>query len=100
MSRCFHHGAVITINRLIRYDNPTDEVALRVHLLAHGGGTTGVAQIKRENHGFSGSGWHRAALETIPNGGGLRPPPFGMVSRPPGAAQTPKMTDFRVLKKS
>ena len=27
--------------------------------------------------------------------GGLRPPPFGRVSGAPGAAQTPKMTDFQ-----
>ena len=29
------------------------------------------------------------ARETIPLGGGLRPPPFGRVSMAPGAAQTP-----------
>ena len=29
--------------------------------------------------------------------GGRRPPPFGRVSGAPGAAQTPKMTDFRPL---
>ncbi len=37
------------------------------------------------------------ARETIPLGGGLRPPPFARVSGAPGAAQTPKMTDFRPL---
>ncbi len=37
------------------------------------------------------------ARETIPLGGGLRPPPFGRVSRAAGAAQIPKMTDFRSL---
>ena len=39
------------------------------------------------------------ARETIPKGGGLGPPPFGRVSRAPGAAQTNKMSDFRSLKK-
>ena len=39
------------------------------------------------------------ARETLPKGAGRRPTPFGMVSRAPGAAQTPKMADFRVLKK-
>ncbi len=38
------------------------------------------------------------APETLPKGGGLRPPPFARVSRGPGAAQTPKMTDFRSLR--
>jgi hypothetical protein len=33
-------------------------------------------------------------FRTIQKGGGLRPPPFWMVLKPPGAAQTPKMTDF------
>jgi hypothetical protein len=37
------------------------------------------------------------APETLPKGGGLRPPPFARVSGGPGAAQTPKMTDFRLL---
>ena len=32
--------------------------------------------------------------------GGLRPPPFCKVSRPPGAAQTPKIDDLRSVKKS
>ena len=31
--------------------------------------------------------------ETFQKGGGLRPPPFCRVSRPPGAAQTPKIDD-------
>ncbi len=31
---------------------------------------------------------------------GLRPTPFGRVSGAPGAAQTPKMTDFRDLHNS
>ena len=35
------------------------------------------------------------APETLPKGGGLRPPPFGRVSGAPGAAQTPKMADLR-----
>ena len=39
------------------------------------------------------------AQETIPNGGGRSPQPFGMVSRAPGAAQTPKMDNLRVLTK-
>ena len=38
------------------------------------------------------------APETFPKGGGLRPPPFARVSGAIGAAQTPKMTDFRSLK--
>ena len=33
-------------------------------------------------------------FKTIQKGGGLRPPPCWMVLKPPGAAQTPKMTDF------
>ncbi len=39
------------------------------------------------------------ALETLQKGGGLCPPPFWRVSRAPGAAQTPKMTDFQSLHK-
>ena len=31
--------------------------------------------------------------------GGFAPPPFGIVSRAPGTAQTPKITDFRSLTK-
>ena len=38
------------------------------------------------------------APETLPKGGELRPPPFARVSGAPGAAQTPKMTDFRPTK--
>jgi hypothetical protein len=38
------------------------------------------------------------APETLPKGRGRSPPPSGMVSGAPGAAQTPKMTDFRSLK--
>jgi hypothetical protein len=37
------------------------------------------------------------APDTLPKGGGLRPPSFGRVSRAPGAAQTPKRTYFRSL---
>ncbi len=37
------------------------------------------------------------APETLAKGEELRPPPFGMVSGAPGAAQTHKMTDFRPL---
>jgi hypothetical protein len=37
--------------------------------------------------------------ETLSKGGGLRPPPFGRVSRPPGAAQAPKIDDFRPAQK-
>ena len=37
------------------------------------------------------------APETLPKGGGPRPPPFARVSGAPGAAQTPKMTNFRSL---
>jgi hypothetical protein len=39
------------------------------------------------------------APETLAKGGGLRPPPVGKVSGAPGAAQTPKMTDFKPLNK-
>ncbi len=39
-------------------------------------------------------------LETLPKGGGRSPPPSGMVSGAPGAAQTPKMTEFQPLKSS
>ena len=38
------------------------------------------------------------APETLPKGGGLRPPPFARVPGAPGApraAQTPNVTDFR-----
>ena len=38
------------------------------------------------------------ALETLQKGGGRSPPPFARVSGAPGAAQTPKMTDFQSLK--
>ncbi len=37
------------------------------------------------------------ARETLPKGGGLRPPPFGRVSGAPGFIQTPKMADFKSL---
>jgi hypothetical protein len=37
------------------------------------------------------------APEILAKGRGRSPPPFGRVSRAPGAAQTPKMTDFRPL---
>ena len=37
---------------------------------------------------------------TLQKGGGLRPPPCWKVSRPPGVAQTPKIDDFRSVKKS
>jgi len=37
--------------------------------------------------------------ETLQKVGGLRPPPFWKVSRPPGAAQTPKIDDFWSVKK-
>ena len=38
------------------------------------------------------------APKTMPKCGGLRPPYFGMVSRAPGATQTPQIEDFRSLK--
>ncbi len=38
----------------------------------------------------------RRARETLPKGGGLRPPPFKRVSRAPGAGQTPKIDHLRV----
>ena len=38
--------------------------------------------------------------DTFQKAGGLRPPLFWKVSRPPGAAQTPKIDDFRSVKKS
>ena len=37
--------------------------------------------------------------ETLQKGGGFRPPLFWKVSRPPGAAQTPKIDDLRSVKK-
>ncbi len=40
------------------------------------------------------------ALETIQKRGGRSPPPFARVSGAPGAAQTPKMTDFQYLANS
>ena len=36
-----------------------------------------------------------AAPKTIPRGWGRSPPPFGMVFGAAGAAQTPKIDDFR-----
>jgi hypothetical protein len=39
------------------------------------------------------------APETIPKGGGLRPPPFGMVSEATGAAQTSKIDVCRPTQK-
>ncbi len=39
------------------------------------------------------------APKALPKGGVLRPLPFGRVSGAPGAAQTPKLTDFRSLQK-
>ena len=39
------------------------------------------------------------APETLPKGGGLRPPPFGRVSGALGAAQTPNMADLRPFTK-
>ena len=38
--------------------------------------------------------------ETFQKGGGRSPPSFWKVSRPPGTAQTPKIDDFRSVKKS
>jgi hypothetical protein len=38
--------------------------------------------------------------ETLAKGGGVRPPPFGRVSKAPGAAQTPKMADFQSFSNS
>ncbi len=52
--------------------------------------------FKIGNRSFWGSVRPRG---TLPKGGGLRPPPFARVSGAPGAAQTPKMTDFRPLQK-
>ncbi len=49
---------------------------------------------------FGGSGWPLRPPKTIPEGGGLRPPPFGMVVGAAGAAQTPKLDDFRPAPKT
>ena len=38
--------------------------------------------------------WDTGCFRTIQKGGGLRPPPFWMVLKHPGAAQNPKTTDF------
>jgi len=38
--------------------------------------------------------------ETLPNAGGRSPPPFWKVSRLAGAVKTPKIDDFRSVKKS
>ncbi len=46
-----------------------------------------------KNRRYLVSGRPRGAPETIPKGGGLRPPPLGMVSGAPGAAQTPTIDD-------
>ena len=40
------------------------------------------------------------ARETMQKCGGLRPPHFGMAFGAPGAAQTPKIDDFRPAQKS
>ena len=52
------------------------------------------ADLRRTSSWARSRGW-------IPfqKGGGLRPPPFWRVSRPPGAAQTPNIDDFRSAKK-
>jgi len=42
----------------------------------------------------------RGGRETFQKAGGRSPPPFWKLSRPPGAAQTPKIDDFRSVKKS
>ena len=49
---------------------------------------------------FSGSGRPRAARKPLKKCGGRSPSPFRRVSRPPGAAQTPKIDDFRSVEKS
>ncbi len=74
-----------------------------------------VPSLKTETYGTSGrcsatfcyfSGflghrlWGSGRRGTLPKGGGRSPPPFGRVSRPPGAAQTPKVDDFRPAPKS
>jgi len=48
-----------------------------------------------ENRSFSGSGRPRGGCKNIQRAGGRSPPPHWMVSKPPGAAQTPKPTDFQ-----
>ena len=48
-----------------------------------------------ENRWFSGSGRPRGALKPSKKVGGFAPPPFWMVLKHPGAAQTPKTTDFQ-----
>ena len=49
-----------------------------------------------ENRLCSGSGRPRGDLTPSKDGGvGVRPPPFWMVLKLPGAAQTPKTTDFQ-----
>ena len=49
---------------------------------------------------FWGSARPRGPRKPFQKVGRRSPPPSGMVSRTPGAAQTPKMTDFQCLKHS
>ncbi len=44
--------------------------------------------------------WAPGARETLQKAGGRNPPPFWRVSKAPGAAKTPKITDLRPLNKT
>ncbi len=52
------------------------------------------------NRSFWGSGRPPGAPETLPKGGGQSPPPFGGLSKTPGAARTSKTDDSRPAPKS
>jgi len=52
------------------------------------------------NRRFLGGWAAPGGRDTFQKGGGLRRPSFWKVSRPPGAAQTPKIYDLRSAKKS
>jgi len=54
----------------------TRNLRLEFHLPAHGGGTSGRGQIKRENPGFGGSGRPRAAGKPLKKVQGFAPHPF------------------------
>ncbi len=58
----------------------------------------GNFQFLKDRESVILGGWAALGIrDTIPLGGGLRPPPFARVSGAPGAAQTLKMIDFRPL---
>jgi hypothetical protein len=70
----------------------TTRVVSTLRFLIHGLGPAG-------NRLCLGSERPRRPQKTIPEGGGLRPPPFGMVCGAVRASQTPKIGDCRPAQK-